>query len=71
MGYHKFTEVYVYIIRYSCRILMNYKFSRNALLKLYQYHFPVLRAPLKRPTFLEVAAKILNFSQAYEWTTQY
>jgi hypothetical protein len=71
MCYNKFTDVYVCIIRYSCRILMKYKFSRNALLKLYQSHFQILRVPLKQPTILQVSAKILNFSQVDDWTSQY
>jgi hypothetical protein len=49
---------------------MNYEFSLDTFLKLYQHHFPILRAPLKRPEILQVPAKILTFSQVDDLTAQ-
>ena len=71
MGYHKFTEVYVYIIRYSCRILMKDDFSNFIFLNIYHYHFPILIAPLISPVNLQVPARILTFLQKVNMATQY
>ena len=71
MCYHKYTEVYVYIFRYSWRKLKNYEFSLDSFLNLYQYHFPVLSAPLKQLAILQVPAKILTFSQVDDLPAKY
>ena len=61
MCYQKFTEVYGYVIQYSCRATMNYEFSLDNFSKPYQYHLQILRTPFKRPAVLQVPANILTF----------